>query len=68
MSMTESQRKLRITKLREQGREPDLLGTTPEQRLDMMWQLALDTWAFMGDDCAESRLPRHVVRIVRRRR
>jgi hypothetical protein len=34
----------------------------------MMWQLAVDAWAFKGDALAESRLPRHVVRLVRRRR
>jgi 5,10-methylene-tetrahydrofolate dehydrogenase/methenyl tetrahydrofolate cyclohydrolase len=31
-----------------------------------MWQLALDAWAFKGDSDAQSRLPRHVVRVVRR--
>jgi hypothetical protein len=28
------------------------------QRLAMMWQLAIDAWAFKGDRFAESRLPR----------
>ena len=39
---------------------------TPAQRVAMMWQLALDAWAFRGERSAESRLPRSVVRIHRR--
>ncbi len=66
--MSDTERTVRVTKLRDQGSEPDLKNTTPEQRLGMMWQLALDAWAMMGDDCAESRLPRHVGRVVRRQR
>ena len=36
---------------------------TPADRLAMMWQLTLDAWAFAGERVAESRLPRHIVRI-----
>lgn len=42
-----------------------LRGTTPEQRLEMMWPLVIDTWAFMGKPVGESRLQRHVVRLIR---
>jgi hypothetical protein len=59
---------VRLRKLTDQGRETDLEQTTPAQRLGMMWQLAVDAWAFKGDSLAESRLPRHAVRLVRRRR
>jgi hypothetical protein len=38
---------------------------TPEEGLGMMWPLALDTWAFMKETHAESRLQRHVVRVIR---
>jgi len=38
---------------------------TPAQGLEMMWQLTLDAWAFMKDTHAESRLQRHVGRLVR---
>lgn len=50
--------------------EPDdLAGTTAEERVGMMWQLALNAWAFMGEPIdAGARLQRHVVRIVRRGR
>jgi hypothetical protein len=41
---------------------------TPAERVDMMWQLAIDAWSFMGETFAESRLPRHVVSVHRRRR
>jgi hypothetical protein len=59
---------VRWTKLEEQGHERDLEGTTAAERIGMMWPLAVQAWAFMGEDVAESRLPRHVVRVVRRRR
>jgi hypothetical protein len=38
---------------------------TPADRLALMWQLALDAWAFTGQSSAESRLPRHIVRVHR---
>jgi hypothetical protein len=59
---------VRKTSLRDQGREHDLDGTTPAERIGMMWQLTLDAWAMMGQPVVEPRLPRHVVRIVRGRR
>ena len=54
----------RLSTLKEQGLETDLEDTTAEERVGMMWQLALDAWAFMGEP-VEPRLPRHVVRIHR---
>ncbi|MEM1116678.1 MAG: hypothetical protein AAF594_10365 [Bacteroidota bacterium] len=39
--------------------------TTAADRLGMMWQLALDAWAFTGTPVAEPRLPRHAVRLLR---
>jgi len=66
--MIERESTVRITRLSDQGKEPDLKNTTAAERVGMMWQLALDAWAMMGDTRAESRLPRHVVRIVRRGR
>ena len=63
--MSDESRKIRVSKLDEQGREHDLEGTTPSERIGMMWQLALDAWAFKGEPVAEQRLPRHVVHIER---
>jgi hypothetical protein len=58
--------KTRKTTLSDQGKERDLEGTTPEERLEMMWQLALDAWAFKGEPVAEPGLHRHVVRVIRK--
>ena len=66
--MARRDRLMRVTTLHDQGTERDLKQTTPAQRLSMMWQLAVDAWAFKGEPLAESRLPRHVVCVVRRRR
>ncbi len=69
-TMTEERRRsVRVMAVREQRDHVDVAALTPEQRLDMMWQLALDAWAFKGDaENAESRLQRHVVRVRRRER
>jgi hypothetical protein len=61
-------REIQIRKLHDQEGELDLRETTPAERLGMMWQLALDAWAFKGEVIAEPRLPRHVVRLMRRER
>jgi hypothetical protein len=63
MSKTNRQIVRRST-LEKQGTEDDLRDTSAEERLKMMWQLALDAWAMKGEK-VEPRLPRHVVRIVR---
>lgn len=60
-------RTVRIGTLMEQGRETDLDAHSPADRLSLMWQLALDAWAFLGEPVAEPRLPRHLVRVLRRR-
>jgi hypothetical protein len=58
--------KVRISKLEEQDKTDDLRSTTPAERLEMMWQLTLDAWAFKGEPVDELRLPRHIVRVLRR--
>ena len=58
---------LRIRSLHDPEPESDLKDATPAQLLSMMWQLAVDAWTFKGEHIAESRLPRHVVRLVRRK-
>jgi hypothetical protein len=59
-------KELRISRLADQDEYDDLVTTTPAQRIEMMWQLAVDAWAFKGDPIAELRLPRHIVRVLRR--
>ena len=57
---------VRKTTLAEQGNERDLEGTTMEERLLMMWPLAVDAWAMMGVDVRESEFRRDVVRVLHR--
>ena len=38
---------------------------TPAQRLSMVWPLTRDAWAFKDGEDAESRLQRHVGRVLR---
>lgn len=60
-------RQIRVTKLSEQSDDFELKKmTTPTERILMMWQLALDAWAFKGETVAEPRLQRHIVRVFRR--
>jgi hypothetical protein len=66
--MADVTRIVRIGSLRQQGEETDLENTTPAERLSIMWQLALDAWTFKGVVLAETRLPRHIVRVRRRGR
>ena len=61
-------RTIRVAKLSDLGREPDLRDTTAAERLGMMWQLTLDAWAFVEGFDAEAPMRRDVVRAVRRGR
>ena len=63
--MSEPDRTIRVRPLAAQGTEDDLRDTTPEERLEMMWQLAVDAWAFKGEPVGDGRLERDVVRVVR---
>lgn len=65
--MSEMTRDVRVrkTRLSDQGQEDDLRGTTAEERLNMMWQLAVNAWAFKGEPVVDERLQRHVTRVVR---
>ena len=59
---------IRVSNLYDQDRsdQDDFSRTTPAERLQMMWQLTVDAWAFKGERVAELRLPRHIVRVLRR--
>ena len=54
---------VRISKLEEQDKSDDLRSTTQAQRLEMMWQLTMDAWAFKGEPVAE--FQKDVVRVIR---
>jgi len=58
---------VRVSKLSEQGKEDDLKALTSGERIEMMWQLALDAWAAKGEPVVEPELPRHIVRVIRRK-
>jgi hypothetical protein len=45
--------------------EPEPGYSDSGKNLEMMWSLTLDNWAFMKEPHAESRLQRHVVRLIR---
>lgn len=55
-----------IRRLQDQEDDSERDSLTPAERMDLAWRISVDSWAFMGDDGAELRLPRHVVRVVRR--
>ena len=65
MKVTERNIQVRKTSLKEET--DDLKNTTPEERWAMMWQLALDAWAFKGEPIAESKLQRNIVRVFGRK-
>ena len=62
--MTERDKTVRVRRPGERVEDADLRTTTPAERLGMMWQLALDAWAFKGEP-VESEFERYVVRVVR---
>ena len=59
---------VRMVRKGDEEEDPYLKETTPEARLLMMWPLTIQAWAFKGEDIRESRLSRHVVRVLRRER
>lgn len=65
--MAERTRTLRVSRLQDQGSEDDLAKTTPAERIEMVWPLTLDAWSFKEPMSAESRLQRHIVRVLRRK-
>ncbi len=65
--MAKNRSNYRVRKLDSfEARDNDLKDVPPEDRVAMVWPLTIDVWAFMGYDIAESRLSRHIVRVVRR--
>ncbi|MBA3694071.1 MAG: hypothetical protein H0X49_18700 [Acidobacteria bacterium] len=64
--MKVSPKNIRVRKTSLKEETDDLKNTTAAERWAMMWQLALDAWAFKGEPIAESRLQRNIVRVYRR--
>ena len=62
----QERRRIRVRSLTKAEEDSDVAELTPGERIDLMWQLAVDAWTFKGEpEHAESRLQRHVVRIRR---
>ena len=59
---------VRVSSLRDQERSDahDLSRTTPAERLQMMWQLTVDAWAFKGEQVGE--FHKDIVRVIRLQR
>jgi hypothetical protein len=58
--------RVRVLSQKADAGHDDVAHLSAGQRLELMWQLTLDAWAFKGEpQGAESRLQRHVVRIQR---
>jgi hypothetical protein len=64
--MKSSPKNIRVRKTSLKNETDDLKNTTAAERWAMMWQLALDAWAFKGEPVAEPRLQRNIVRVYRR--
>lgn len=64
MKVLERNVQVRKTLLKEES--DDLKNTTAAERWAMMWQLALDAWAFRGKTVAEPKLQRHIIHVYRR--
>lgn len=58
---------IRKTTLRDSDNNDDLKDKSPQQLIDMMWQLSLNAWSFKENINAEPRLQRHVVVLKRRK-
>ena len=58
-------KEIRIKHISQQDSDLLLETHTAEERVGMMWQLALDTWAFMGEPIADTPLRRDIVTVHR---
>jgi hypothetical protein len=56
---------LRKVKRGEEEADLEVLRLTPGERIEMVWEVTKNAWAMTGEPLAE-RLPRHVVRVLRR--
>ena len=57
---------VKLTTLDQQGSDSGVPHATPAERLLMVWPLTLTAWAFKEPNVVQSRLQRHVARVIRR--
>jgi len=65
--MKNKQIMVRKRNLKEAETDNFLMETTEAERVSMVWEITKDVWVFLGERNAESRLPRHVVTVERRK-
>ncbi|MCA9148856.1 MAG: hypothetical protein KDA92_06140 [Planctomycetales bacterium] len=58
----------KLTSLERQGNDQKVVDRSPADRFKMVWPLTMSVWAFKDPTFAESRLQRHIVRVIRRER
>jgi hypothetical protein len=56
----------RKIRLEDEGTHNDWAYMTPGERIDFVWELTKTAWTFHDPNFRESRLQRHVVRVIRR--
>jgi len=67
-TMDRSTLSVRKTRTGEASAQKTALVLDASQAVAMVWPITVDAWTMTGNFNAESRLQRHVVRIVRRER
>ena len=65
--MNRSHYPTRLRKLHDPEDDGAVRSLTPAQRMEMVWELSLQAWAFKEGLTGEPRLRRDVVRVVRQR-
>ncbi len=63
--MSDTDRAVRVKKLGDSDDLELFRTTTPAERVNMVWQLTLNAWAFKGEPITDPRLQRHVVHVIR---
>ena len=58
---------VRVVKMSEDN-DDGFVEASPAERIAMVWEITKDAWAFTGETDAEQRLPRHITKLIRRKR
>jgi hypothetical protein len=56
----------RVSRLKDQGSEGDLAGTTAAEQIGKVWRLTLRAWALTGQPNLDAPMRRDMVRVIRR--
>ena len=58
---------IQVSKKKINDTDDGFVNDSPDKLFQMVWDITLDTWAFLGETDAEQRLQRNVTNIIRRR-